>query len=294
MRKGFKVAAILLTAGLASPASAVLVDQLQPGANCNTMGADEWCINLQAGAGDASIVDLTGAGGDLETNQPAPIGAARLSTGASTSDRAEIGTNVQFGASSFLNSAQLGYSYFKQTTGATDENLFAAPSLKLAIFAAGCGAGVDCFGQLIYEPNWNQGTGGSSQPPADAWQDVLIDSSTGAGGTSDGGWWWTGGFGEASGAGGPPIRSLAEWDDLFTNGSLATEYADANVVFVSVGLGTFNLENVGYVDNVIVGTTGGSSTTYDFEPASAVSAPASLGLLVAGLVGAGAARRRAV
>lgn len=243
---------------------------------------DVWYLSDVRANGTASIADLTGLGGDLETNQPLPTGAALLTTGLSNDDKAEVGTFQDFGdATTLFNSIQLSYDYYKQTVASG--NVSAAPTLKLHIFASG-GTG-DNFGQLIFEPTWNQPGGGSQAPPADAWQPVSIDSTTGGGdGDGSGGWGWTGGFEIGNGFGGPPIRSLAEWATAFA-ASDPTDFATARVVGLSVGVGSFNQGQVGYFDEVSITVPGGVNTTYDFE----VPEPASLALL--GLGGLAMLRR---
>ncbi len=237
------------------------------------------------GSGSAEIVDLTGAGGNLESNQPKPIGAVKVTTGASNADRAEVGIADDFGlASDVLNNLVAGYSYFKVDNG---PNEFAAPSLKLSVFSAG-GIG-DNFGQLVYEPTWNQGGAGSQASPTGDWQTVSIAANTGAVDTGTGGWWWTGGFEQASGAGGPPIRSALEWAGLF---ALDPDFATARIVGINIGVGTFNQNQIGYIDNVTFGTIE-STDTYDFEPANAaVPEPATMVMFSMLAVGAAGAYRR--
>ncbi|MEQ8836817.1 MAG: hypothetical protein RID07_08435, partial [Lacipirellulaceae bacterium] len=253
--------AILTLALLTSSvANAAVIREFLPLPVTTTPG--EWYLSDMRGAGTASIPDLTGLGGDLETNQPLPTGAALLTTDFNNGDKAEVGTFGNFGlAADVLTTGQIGYDYYKQTVASG--NASAAPSIKLTLFAAG-GTG-DNFGTLVYEPTWNQPSGGSSIVPADAWQSVSIDSTTGStDGTGTGGWWWTGGFGEANTAGGPPIRSLGEWASLFAANDPA-DFPNAQVVGISVGVGTFNQGQVGYFDKVSLSVPGGYNETFDFQ-----------------------------
>lgn len=234
--------------------------------------------------GTASIQDLSGIGGNLEINQPLGPSAVRLTTGGNTAERAQIGILGSFGnAAAILNNLTAGYSFYKDGTVA-GTNTAAAPSLKLTVFNSATHgiSGNDSFGELIYEPYWNQIGTGPQDPPANSWQTISIDSNTGSGSTAAGGWWWTGGFGQASGAGGPPIRSAAEWASLFN-----ADFANAQIVGISVGVGTFNLNQVGYVDRVILG-----DTTYDFG-AAAVPEPTSVAIFgLMGLAAIGIRHRR--
>ena len=249
----------LLAVTSTSAFSQVLVDEFLP---TGVPTLDEWYLSDMRGDGTASLVALSGVGGDLENNQPLPDGAALLTTGFDNGDKAEVSTFALFGtADTVLNTATLGYSYYKQTV--VGGNATAAPSLKLTLFNPG-GTG-DNFGQLVYEPNWNQPASGSNPPPADAWQGVVITSATGAGDDASGGWWWTGGFEIGSGAGGPPLRSLAEWAAAFSAAD-AIDFANADVVALSVGVGTFNQGQVGYFDNVSLSVPFGYNEAFDFVP----------------------------
>ncbi|TWT99302.1 hypothetical protein Pla108_02370 [Botrimarina colliarenosi] len=241
-----------------------------------------YAADIRAG-GAASIESLVGMGGDLESNQPLPTGAALLTTGMDNGDKAEVATYADFGdATTVLSSAIFGYNYYKETVAGG--NVFAAPSLKIGIFST-TGTG-DNYGQLVYEPTWNQVGGGSQASPADAWQSVSIDATTGAGNDASGGWFWTGGFELPNGAGGPPIRSLGEWVTAFTTAD--ADFADARVVSLAMGVGTYNQGQVGYFDNVSISVPGGVSTTFDFQ---AVPEPTSAMLVAAGCLAAGIRRR---
>ncbi|MCD0463722.1 hypothetical protein [Roseiconus lacunae] len=272
-------AAIIVSFLSNAKAGTIVVNEL----GASVSGYAGWA-HANRGGGTSSLVDLTGQGGNLESGQPLPTGAAKLTTGADNADGGEIAIAGDFGsAAAVLNNLIAGYSYFKVDNG---PNIFAAPSLKLAVSAAG-GTG-DNYGQLIYEPSWNQPVGGSVAPPTDSWQTVSIDSSTGSASNSSGGWWWTGGFEQPNGGGGPPIRSASEWAGLFAADS---DFANAKIVGISVGVGTYNQNQIGYVDAVTFGTTTGGTTVYNFQPAAVVPEPMS-GFVFAGLGLIAIGRRR--
>jgi hypothetical protein len=204
--------------------------------------------------GMASTEDLTGSGGNLEAEQPLPVGAAKLTTDSTNAAKAEVGVADGYGpAEDILPSLELHYSYHKATN--EGQNLAAAPSIKLALSKLGCAEGVDCFGTLVYEPYLNQ----SGNPLLDTWVDVEIDGDNGI-------FWWTGGFGQANSAGGPPYRTLAEWLDVF---SPSPDFAGAHLTLVSIGVGSVNPGQIGYFDEVEIthGFDGGYQAHYDFEPA---------------------------
>jgi hypothetical protein len=120
---------------------------------------------------------------------------------------------------------------------------------------------------------------GSMNVPTNAWQSVSINSSTGSGAnTNYGGWWWDGGFNIANGAGGPPLLSLSEWVTAF-QASDPTDFANAHVTAVSVGVGTYNMGQIGYFDNVSIHSTAGSvDAAYNFQ----VPEPGTLAMLCVG------------
>ncbi|MDT7043612.1 hypothetical protein [Candidatus Nitronereus thalassa] len=205
--------------------------------------------------GTASIADLTGLGGDLETNQPLPNGAAKLTTDSTNPAKAEVAVANSFGtASSIIPTIGIGYSWHKASNAG--QNLNAAPSIKLTFFNPVCDEtiGGDCFATLVYEPYQN---GFGNNPAQDVWMRSDLNQIVG-------GWWTTGGFGAPNGAGGcgaPVCPTLADW--LTT---LTPDFGQADLVAVSVGVGSFNQGQIGYFDKVdITGTNADAS--YDFEPA---------------------------
>lgn len=259
---GVAAAATLGLLALASPALAqTTVTSFAPSTNV-TPGV--WFESDVRPGGTASIADLTGLGGDLETNQPLPIGAAKLTTDFTNAAKAEVGVLNNYGMpGDIFSTLGILYSYHKATNAG--QNLTAAPSLKLTFFNAMCddaASGGDCFATLVYEPTWN-GPGSTSTTPAgtnpatDVWTQVTIDKDTGL-------FWTTGGFGFGNSAGGPPIKTLAEWRT-----ALSTDFGDAVLFQVSIGVGSFNQGQIGYFDDVGISHTfgGGFSESYDFDPA---------------------------
>jgi len=244
------------------------------------VGPQRWFESDMRGAGTASIVDLTGQGGNLENNAPLPPGAAMLTTGNDVNDKAEVAVTDTWGTSaSLFPSLEVSYSYYKSSVG--DGNPFAAPSIKLSFLGAAPISG-DGFVTLVYEPTWNQAgsEGSSTAVPTDDWQSVSIDGDTGL-------FWGTGGFSQPNTAGGPPLRTLNEWLAAFD-----ADFLSAELVAVSVGVGTYNLSQTGYFDDVTIASDAGSMT-YDFEAAPAVPEPSTFVLLgIGGVALCGFAVRR--
>ncbi len=221
-----------------------------------------WYDANSLAGGEASIEDLTGLGGDLESGAPLPTGAALLTTGADAADRAEISIGGPFGFAADVIDGDLviSYSYYKEASG----DAAPAPALKLVFFdpVGPCPSpDGDCFATLVYEPSWNQpgNEGVSTNPPTGAWTTVNITESSGL-------FWSTGGFGEPGSGGGPPLRTLADWRAI-----LDPSFLNAFLVEIGVGVGTANLDQIGYVDQVALTTSGPSAvdTTWDFEAPAA-------------------------
>ncbi len=255
---------------LSNPAAAIVeeVTAIDPFSATPTLGV--WFESDIRLAGAAGITDLTGLGGNLESNAPSPDGALLLTTTSDNGDKAEIAVPGGYGRAGDVIDAslQLAYAYYKEASG----NAFAAPTLKLTFFnsTSPCpSADGDCFMTLVYEPTWNQvgSVGSSVSVPTGDWEFPAIDQSTGV-------FWSTGGFGTGNGAGGPPLNTLADW--LAT---LDPAFADADLIGIGVGVGTFNQDQIGYFDEVSLFATGPVATdvTWDFEPPSA---PGGLGVFV--------------
>lgn len=266
---------LLLGVGLSTSANAVNVDSFAPFTVIPPAGV--WYENDVRGGGQASVVSLAGQGGNLENNQPLPIGAARLTTGASNDDKAEVGVSDAYGNARtlFEDAFGLNYSYFKEDVG----NAFAAPSIKLTLFSSTCNSG-DCFGTLVYEPTWNQSSPGTSQlVPTGDWESVAITADSGL-------FWWTGGFGKPNTAGGPPLNTLTDWMTAFDG-----DFETANLVGLSMGVGTYNQSQDTYFDDVRISSATGYSASYNFEPA-VVPLPAAAWLFGSALLGLAAVKRK--
>lgn len=252
-------AAVVLSTGVCSVSSHAqqVVTSFGPP---DTTDTGVWFENDVRDGGTAGTVDLTGAGGDLEADQPLPIGAALLTTDFTNEAKAEVGVIDGYGMpQDIFGTFELFYSYFKSSN--PGQNLFAAPSIKLAFFNPDCddpASDDDCFGTLVYEPTWNQpgSIGSSTAVPLDEWTDVAIDAGTGV-------FWWTGGFGQANTAGGPPLRTLNQWAAVFSS-----DFGDSDLILVSIGVGTTNQGQIGYFDDVEIfhDFDGGYLAAYDFEP----------------------------
>ena len=262
---------VLLTMSTTAQAVMAMTEINQFNADNSSPVAGQWYLSDVRANGSATIDDLTGLGGNLETNQPLPTGAAKLTTGPSNDDKAEVATYDDFGdATTVLNNIVLSYDYYKQSVNTTAANQAAAPSIKLSIYAAG-GTG-DNYGTLTFEPYWNSGDN-AVNPTTDQWQSVCISSTTGEGSVNSG-WWWSGGFELPNGMGGAPFHSLSDWADAFN--AADSDFANARVVSVSMGIGTYNMDVISYFDNVSICNTSGLNTTYDFQ---AIPEPATLALL---------------
>ena len=78
-----------------SPGFATTVSSFAPYTTTPTHGT--WIEMDIQGAGTAAVVDLDGVGGNLENHQPLARGAARITTGASNDDKAQVGVFDDYG-----------------------------------------------------------------------------------------------------------------------------------------------------------------------------------------------------
>jgi hypothetical protein len=268
----------------AAPASATVVSSFAPYSATPTAG--QWFQSDVRTGGSASVADLTGLGGNLENNQPSPTGAAKLTTNDTNSAKAEVGVTGNYGtAGDILSSMDISYSYYRHNDPGT--NQAAAPSLKLTFYNASySSSGNDGYVTLVYEPYWNQpGSAGSAvNPPSDQWQSVNISYTNGL-------FWQNGGFGQTNSAGGPPLKTLSDWASTFNSA-----FSAADLLYIGMGVGTYNPGQTDYFDNVDINYTNSASgdaysASYNFNPAS-VPEPTTLSLMLMGVVGLGCRGRR--
>ncbi len=257
MMKKLASAIILPALFLAGTASATIVSEIKS----SYTGDYIWFKNDVRANGTASIENLSGKGGNLENNAPYPTGAAKLTTGLSNTDKAEIGIGGNFGTiGNFVASqGQLGYDYYKS---ASDANPFAAASMKLAVADPNSG-GVKF---LIYEAYGNM----PGNPPVDTWTNVTINSGSGT-------FWHNGILGEDSqGANVAAGKTLDGWAS-----ELGDAFLELQIIGLSVGVGSYNQGMTAYFDGVFF-YGNDHELLYDFE-VSVVPLPAALPLYGAGV-----------
>lgn len=227
-----------------------------------------WSVNDTRNGGTTGIADLTGVGGDLESNALGKS-AAKLTTGLpSNDDKAQVSVFDDFGTmGDFINNGgSLSYDFYKALV--PGGNLFATAAIKLIVednntTFTGLGQST---GSFVYEPYWNLG---NAVVPPDVW---TTDTLTGNSGIV----WTDGIYGQGNQAGGLG-KTLAEWLTQF-----GTDFLDANIIGISVGVGTYNKGQEAYFDNILF-SNGSTNKSYDFELAPPVPVPAALPLFGTGI-----------
>jgi hypothetical protein len=188
----------------------------------------------------------------------------------------------------------LEYSFLKQADqqGAPIEAAFAAPALTLGLYNESFNG--DGYIELKYEHYWNIG---NAAVPLETWTVANINNSAGQ-------MWGNGGLDLPNTSGGPRFYSFndilngtASSTGLFTSDISSIDFSSllsADLVNISVQVGSYNQGQTGYVDYVKM-TTDQGSTTWDFQAnANQVPEPSSIAILVIALSGFGLVKKRKV
>jgi len=201
-----------------------------------------WYQSALTTGATTAIVDLSGGTGNLTTQQPQPPSAVHLTTDNTDAATAQVSVNDNFGiASAIIPSIQLGYSYFKTFNADPNSNVYAAPWLGLTFFNPISTQGdPDTLVTLIYEPYWNPGPG-LRVPPTGTWTTEAIAGTYGL-------FWQDGGFGKTGSSGGPPLKTLHGW--LTDADGFNSDFANAALISVTIGVGTYNRLQDDYFDGV--------------------------------------------
>ena len=191
----------------------------------------QWVHTDTRPGGSATIETLSGG---AAIGAPLPTGAAKLTT-TNGASKAEVGVRDNYGlVRNILRSLDLHFSYYKEAVG----DAAPAPSLKLSfanpsVVGSGPNRG---FITLVWEA-YVQPFPVFTNPATNVWTDVDIDFDSGR-------FWGTNGFGNTNSAGGSPYRTLQEWTL-----ALSADFSDAALVAVAIGVGSNNLNQVGYFDS---------------------------------------------
>ncbi len=248
------IAAFMIT----TPSHADIITTIQ-----NTPIPGLWSNYYSSEPGTLEIVNVTGQGGDLETNAPVGKGVLKMQTTASNDSRSEVVNQGFHGTvGSFISDGALSYNYYQQSGGLSNS---VSPAFKFEVLDFTLPPlETDGFSTFVFEPIYNGGI------VFNTWQSVTLDLNTAL-------FWNTGiyGFEDRN------IRmTLAAWNTFFS-GTLA----DALMTTVSFGIGSGTPGQTSYIDGLEFSNGNFSTLSADFDaPApSPVPVPAALPLYGTGL-----------
>jgi len=248
--------AALVASLITTPSHAEIITTIQ-----NTPIPSLWSNYYSSAPGTLEIVNVTGQGGDLETNAPVGKGVLKMQTTASSDSRSEVvNQNFHGTVGSFISDGALSYNYYQQSGGPSNT---ISPAFKFEVLDFTPLAG-SAFSTFVFEPIYNGGI------VFDSWQSVTLDLNTAL--------FWNTGIYEFDDRN---IRmTLAAWNTLFL-GSLA----DALMTTVSFGIGSGTPGQTSYIDGLEFSNGNFSALSADFDaPApSPVPVPAALPLYGTGL-----------
>jgi hypothetical protein len=262
-------ASAVIALGFASTASVhagtVVVDPSNPG----SWSFDNRDVNGTPGANPtASGSYVTGPG-----TPPLGIGSANLSTGDGTNggDGASELRNTGYSGTLLSSITALGYS-----TYSTQNNGQQFPYFGLMISTTGGSTSDDI---LFFEPPYQTpGTGSPSLPN----QGATTMNTWQSWNALTGGWWDNNGNLNP----GTGVGSLASFIAEFPNATIVNADDGLGGVRFDVGFASPSDQFNGNIDAFTIGI-GDSSTTFDFEPASAVPEPATWAMMLIGFAGIG-------
>ncbi len=227
-----------------------------------------------AGSGTASIVHYDGSD------------ALRLTTNVDVNDKANVTVDGSFGNfGDLLNDSALNFEYRFQKADVAGGNIYAAPALSLFLYDENFAG--DGFLEIKYEHYWGIG---NAAVTTDTWITANIDFTQGP-------MWANDGLGLNNSSGGPPLFTLQNILDGTASSTVALtedmvlDYSalfDADLVGIGLTVGTYNVNQEGYVDYVSMTTSAGTDV-YNF---SVVPIPAAAWLFGSALAGLGWLRRK--
>jgi hypothetical protein len=256
---GYLIAALLLTAmaGVSHGGTVVVT----PG------NMDGWAFLTT----DADGVAAPGNGNTAQmvtgpATPPLGTGSAQLGTASGQGDTSSQIRNTAYAGTPLADLTVLSYSTYM-----TANNGQQFPYIELNIATTGSGAPDDI---LFFEPPYQTPTSGN---PNLLNQGDSVLNTWQTWNALAGGWWDNNGVLNP----GTGVGSLADYLVTYPDATIENSSAGYGGVRLTVGFASPEDNFNGYVDNVTIGTTGGT-TTYDFEPAT-VPEPTTAGCFLLGL-----------